>query len=231
MNFRQTEFCRLFAAGQPAAKAAIGAGYAKATAERNAASFLSHPAIAARIARLRCRRNIVTPQDLHTAKAKVMHILATSHEAGVLLKASHELCRLAKMQQKVEIQPEAWAEGEVEEQELERGRMELDIQELEEMQEQARAAGDQQALHKIEALLTDSHGLKVDKSYAHTPRQFDRLPSGKPAFDAPLPARAPARTPARTPATASGIRQAFRLLAQRQMRRPRPHPQPLPMAG
>ena len=66
--------------------------------------------------------------------------------------------------------------------------------------------------------------LTVDKNYADTPRQFDYLPSGKPAFDAPLPSR----TPARTPAKAIDIRQAFRLLAQRQMKRPKPHPQPLP---
>ena len=158
MNFRQKEFCRLYAAGQPAAKAALGAGYARATAERNAAHFLSHPAIAAYICRLRYRRNIVTPEDLERAKHKVMGILASSSDAGILLKASQELCRLAKMQQKVEIQPGAWAEQAVEEQELDRHRMRTHIEDLEELKEQAQANGNEEDLHRIETLLTDSHG-------------------------------------------------------------------------
>ena len=50
---RQREFCRFYLQGMTASAAAIAAGYAKSTAERNAASILQNPAVMAKLERMR----------------------------------------------------------------------------------------------------------------------------------------------------------------------------------
>ena len=48
-TFRQQEFARLYASGYPAARAAIYTGYARSTAETNAARLLANPSVQAYI--------------------------------------------------------------------------------------------------------------------------------------------------------------------------------------
>ena len=57
MTTRQQEFVRHYLAGHTAPDAAVAAGYARSTAEKNAAAMLRHPEVAVVLARMRGYRD------------------------------------------------------------------------------------------------------------------------------------------------------------------------------
>ena len=107
MTTRQQEFVRHYLLGKPAKEAAMAAGYATLTAERNAAEMLRHPSVASAIERIR-RDAVFTRQDLIRAKAELDHIIRYVQDDRLKLRAMDKLERLARLEKTlpiIEIQP------------------------------------------------------------------------------------------------------------------------------
>jgi phage terminase small subunit len=75
MTLRQKEFCRHYLRGLTATAAARAAGYAAATAEKNAATILAAPGIAAYIAYRQSLSRLVTPAQLAAAVTRLNQII------------------------------------------------------------------------------------------------------------------------------------------------------------
>ena len=97
MTHRQKEFVRHYLAGKPAREAAMAAGYAHSTAERNAAEMLSHPGIAARITRLRSQ-TVFTRKDLAMLKTELDHIIRYVQDDRLKLVAMEKYTRLSRLE-------------------------------------------------------------------------------------------------------------------------------------
>ena len=88
-TLRQREFA-------PAAKAAHAAGYAKSTAETNAAQLLDHPYVQAHILKLRGTR-LIRREEAERMKAAALHILDYTTDDKMRMAAMRRLEALDKM--------------------------------------------------------------------------------------------------------------------------------------
>jgi hypothetical protein len=93
-SFRQQEFARYYAAGFPAYRAALQAGYARSTAETNAARLLAHPAVQLYIRAQREALNAVAPQDLILAFSRLRFFIETATDHRLANASIRELRQL-----------------------------------------------------------------------------------------------------------------------------------------
>ena len=93
MTFRQKEFCRLFATGMAAPKAALAAGYAKATAERNVVEILCSPAVEAYLQHRRASAAVFVPDDLKATRQRLLSLQA-GDDGRLALAAAKEMRRM-----------------------------------------------------------------------------------------------------------------------------------------
>ena len=93
MTFRQKEFCRLFATGMAAPKAALAAGYAKATAERNVVEILCSPAVEAYLDHRRASAAVFVPDDLKATCQRLLSLQA-GDDGRLALAATKEMRRM-----------------------------------------------------------------------------------------------------------------------------------------
>ena len=101
MTTRQKQFVYHYLRGLPAAKAAISAGYARSTAERNAAAILKTPAIAAKICRIQAYEQTEF-KDLYQQAKQFYYHTHTSPDATVKEKglASQQMIAWQKLKLK-----------------------------------------------------------------------------------------------------------------------------------
>lgn len=194
MTFRQKEFIRHYLSGKPAAVAAMAAGYAGTTAERNAATLLKHPLVQARIARARAQCTTITPQDIDLCRRRLVHILSTCADPALQVRASSQLLRLASLQRNLVLDDE----DELEEDAFEAKRshdLEWAIQ-LQPLEHQILAeAGiavedlneiDDEMSIKINEILEQSaqyQQVREEHAKSYLPPETDALPTGHPAYD------------------------------------------------
>ena len=95
LTLRQREFCRLYAEGIPASKAAHAAGFAKSTCETNVARLLNSPLVQARILRLR-NHTLIRLNDLEEMRDTAYEIMRNNPDDKVRLQAIRRLESLKK---------------------------------------------------------------------------------------------------------------------------------------
>ena len=95
LTLRQREFCRLYAQGIPASKAAHAAGFAKSTSETNAARLLASPLVQARILRLR-HHTLVRAADLEEMRHITQEVMRNTSDDRIRLAAVRRLQSLEK---------------------------------------------------------------------------------------------------------------------------------------
>ena len=95
MTSLQREFCRHYLRGLPAPKAALAAGYAPGTAERDCADILSAPAVQAHIERHRAASRIFCTDDIAKTRDKLM-ALQDHGNPMVAIAAAREFRQLLK---------------------------------------------------------------------------------------------------------------------------------------
>lgn len=93
MTARQSEFCRLFATGMPATKAAMAAGYARTTASQNCATMLTNPTIQAQLRALELQA-FTNYHDILHFKNILSGIITTEPNNSIVIRAIQQLLRL-----------------------------------------------------------------------------------------------------------------------------------------
>ena len=93
MTPRQQEFCRLFATGMVATKAAIAAGYSSSTASQNCAAMLKNPTIKARLHELE-KRAYTSHHDILHFKNVLNDIVSREQNNSIVIRAIQALIKL-----------------------------------------------------------------------------------------------------------------------------------------
>jgi hypothetical protein len=96
MTARQLEFCRLFATGMSATKAAIAAGYARSTASQNCAAMLNSPTIKARLVQLE-KKAYTSHQDILHFKNILNDIVSREQSNAIVIRAIMALIKLSSI--------------------------------------------------------------------------------------------------------------------------------------
>ena len=97
MTTRQREFCHHYAKGIPASKAAHAAGYAKSTAEHNAALLLRNPHVIYTITLMQQGTREQVIEIFHKAKKRACHTLDYDSSDKAVESASREMRHWCKI--------------------------------------------------------------------------------------------------------------------------------------
>lgn len=196
MTFRHKEFIRHILLGKGARQAALAAGYARSTAERNAATLLAPPTIQATIARRRAYRTTVTARDLDICRRQMMHIVQAVSDPAAQIRATAQILRIASMQERLVLdEPDHLEEQADQADATHRETLFPELQRLE--KECIEKAGhtyrdpallDEETTTIFNEILAESPDYQAEVRFVKdsaAPAETDLLPDGTPAFDLP----------------------------------------------